>query len=197
MRQHANTMGIQCNFANQEDVQRLCTQLPDMQLDSLINNAYTPIENLHFHKTEPELFKTNFIHNILPLIQITQAAIVQFRKKKSGKIINITTSFLLNKPPFGLSGYVAEKAYLASLSKSWAHENAAYNITSNCIAPSMMQTAFLKNTDERVIEAATAAHPLKRLLTIDETADSVCLMIKAPSHINGATWVINGGADVI
>lgn len=197
MKEFANTKAIKCDFANDNDVASLCEQIPDMALDALVNNAYTPIGNKHFHKTETETFKDNFLINILPLINITQAAILQFRKKKQGKIVTITTSYLVNKPPSGLSAYVAEKAYVASLTKSWANENAAFNITSNCIAPSMMVTPFLKNTDERVIEAMTQAHPLKKLLTVEETAESVWLLMQAPSHINGATWVINGGADVI
>lgn len=109
----------------------------------------------------------------------------------------MTTSFLINKPPLGLSAYVAEKAYLTSLSKSWANENASFNITSNCIAPSMMLTPFTSGLDERVMENVVQAHPFKRLLTPDETADTIWLLLQAPQHINGSTLIINGGMDVI
>lgn len=192
-----NTKGILCDFKDEGSIQGLCQQMLDMNLDILINNAYTSFETSHFHKLKSDQLRDNFCHNILPTIQITQQAISHFRKKKFGKIINVTTSFLINKPPVGLSSYVAEKAYIASLSKSWAAENASFNITSNCVAPAMMLTPFTSHIDERVIDTLVQSHPLKRLLTVEETAETIHLLLKAPAHINGATWVINGGVDVI
>lgn len=186
-----------CDFRDEQSIASLCERIPSMQLDVLLNNAYTPIEQNHFHKLDSNIFKDNFCHNILPIIKITQSAILEFRKKKAGKIINVTTSFLVNKPPLGLSAYVAEKAYLTSLSKAWASENAKFNITSNCVAPSMMLTPFTGKIDERVMETLLQAHPFKRLLTPDETADTINLLLQAPQHVNGVTLVINGGMDVI
>ena len=171
--------------------------MAEWDLHALINNACTPIANKHFHKIPHAEFKQNFFSNILPTIQITQEAIARFRKKKFGRIITVTTAFLVNKPPLGLSSYVAEKAYLASLCKSWAIENVNFNITSNCIAPSMMVTQFTNHIDERIIENAIQSHPFKRLLTPEETAETIGLLLTAPCHINGATWVLNGAADVI
>jgi len=47
---------------------------------------------------------------------------------------------------------LANKAYLLAMHKSWATENKAFNITSNCISPDFMTTALNDQTDERVIE---------------------------------------------
>ena len=194
---HPNTKGLYCDFSQEQSIENLCDHIDRMELQALINNACTPIENNHFHKISAQTFKNNFFSNILPTIQITQRAITGFRKRKFGRIITVTTAFLVNKPPLGLSSYVAEKAYLASLCKSWAIENVNFNITSNCIAPSMMVTPFTQHIDERIIENALQAHPFKRLLTPEETAETVDLLLNAPCHVNGATWVLNGAADVI
>ena len=194
---YPNTKALQCDFNDEESVDAICNKMPEMKLEALINNAYTPVENNHFHKLTTDVFKNNFCRNILPTIKITQQAITCFRKMKFGRIITITTSFLVNKPPVGLSTYVAEKAYLASLCKSWATENMSFNITSNCLAPSMMLTNFTNNIDERIIENAIQAHPFKSLLLPEEMAEMIGLLLAAPRHVNGATWVVNGGADVI
>ncbi|MFZ0035366.1 MAG: SDR family oxidoreductase, partial [Sedimentisphaerales bacterium] len=127
---------------------------------------------------------------------ITQEAIKLFRKKKFGKIINILTSFLINKPPTGLSEYVAKKAYLLSLSKSWAVENADFNISSNCISPSFMQTELTSSMDERIVEQLIKVHPLKRLLRPEEVAESVLFFINSPQHVNGVNLVINAAQDI-
>ena len=191
-----NTTGIRCDFVNPDQVESLVSQIPEMDLDVLINNAIIGITNKHFHKTDYTIFEQGFQNDIVPVIRITQEAIKLFRKKKLGKIINILTSFLINKPPTGLSEYVAKKAYLLSLSKSWAAENADFNISSNCISPSFMQTGLTSDTDERIVEQLVKAHPLKRLLKPEEVAESVLFFINSTQHINGVNFVINAAQDI-
>ena len=192
-----NTRGIKCDFKIQQELDDLVNKMLDWDLDVLINNALTSINQNYFHKTEAGVFMESFQNNIIPIIKITQRAITIFRKNKFGKIINILTSNLINKPPISLSEYVANKAYLASLSKSWAVENASFNITSNCISPSFMQTKLTADTDQRVIEDMVNRHPLKRLLTVDEVADAVRLLVSYSQHLNGVNLIINAASDVI
>ena len=133
----------------------------------------------------------------MPTLRITQQAIKEFRKKKNGRIITVLTSYLTNRPPIGLSEYVANKAYLLSLSRSWAVESVRFNITSNCVSPSMMKTSLTNHLDERQIEDITNSNPLKRLVTPEEVADAVFYLASASPQINGVNLLINGGVDVI
>ena len=112
--------GIHCDFSKPEDVEKLCSMISDCDLDVLINNAIAGMTKTHFHKTTADTFLNSFTVNVFPTLQITQKAIFSFRKKKFGKIITILSSYLANLPPTGLSEYVANKAYLQSMSKSWA-----------------------------------------------------------------------------
>jgi len=193
----ANTRGIKCNFINVKEVDNLIDQISTMDLDVLVNNAISSITNDHFHKIAIDAFAESFQHNIVPIIRITQHAIRIFRKKKCGKIINILSSYLSSKPPIGLSEYVANKAYLLSLSNSWAIENRSFNITSNCISPSFMQTNLTKDIDQRIIETMIKKNPQKRLLTTDEVADAVFFLLNSTQQINGINIVMNSGSDVI
>jgi NAD(P)-dependent dehydrogenase (short-subunit alcohol dehydrogenase family) len=193
-----NVKSIRCNFTDQNEINALITQLGQMNLQVLINNAFsTKISSKHFHKTDTQDFINGFNYNILPTIQIAQPTIALFRKQKFGKIITVLTSYLVNKPPIGLSEYVAYKAYLESLSKSWANENANFNITSNCISPSFMQTTLTEDTDERVIEEMISSHPLKKLLTPKEVAESIAFLTKCSQQINGINLVLNSAKDLI
>jgi NAD(P)-dependent dehydrogenase (short-subunit alcohol dehydrogenase family) len=119
-----------------------------------------------------------------------------FRKKKAGKIITIITAALINTPPVGASVYVANKAYLAQLSKVWASENARFNITSNTISPAFMKTNIHATMDERIVEQITEGHPLKKLLTTEEVAESVLFLVNATSQINGVDLVLNAGTNL-
>jgi len=192
-----NAFAIKCNFENETEVDALKTKIGEWGIDVLINNAYSgePIKT-YFHKIPATDFLADFQKNLLPAIILTQAAINIFRKKKFGKIINVLTSFLVNTPPTGASVYVANKAYLEELSKSWATENAKYNITSNSISPSFMQTGFTNDVDERVIEQMTESHPLKTILTPAETAESVLFLVNATQQINGINILLNSGVNL-
>lgn len=194
---YANTKAIKCDFKDVTEVNELKKLLISMNIDVLVNNVYTGTAiKTHFHKVSAEDFANDFSHNIIPTIQITQASIEHFRKKKQGKIITILTSFLLNTPPIGSAVYVANKAYLEMLYKVWATENIKYNITSNAISPSFMLTGLTKDTDERLIEQMKEAHPLKKFLLPSEVADAVSFLSTASPQINGINLTINSGLNL-
>jgi NAD(P)-dependent dehydrogenase (short-subunit alcohol dehydrogenase family) len=192
-----NTKGIKCNFRDEKEIDALIAKFDEFNLDILVNNAWaTKIIKKHYQKIDYQDFIDGFMFNVVPLIKITQELISRFRKKRFGKIVTILTSSIVNKPPAGYSEYVAAKSYIASLSKSWANENAAFNITSNCISPSFMQTAFTDDTDERVVEEMVNSHPLKRVLTTEEVADSVFFLINSTQQINGINLLMNAASDI-
>jgi 3-oxoacyl-[acyl-carrier protein] reductase len=197
-RKYANIKGFQCNFHNQSDIDCLLANIKNIDIDILVNNAFTTeISPTHFHKIDISVFLNNFKANIVPCILITQELISNFRKKRFGKIINILSSTVIDNPPIGWSEYTAEKAYLASLSKSWAVENSAFNITSNSVSPSFMQTGLTSFTDERIIEGIKSSNPLKKLLTINEVADTIHFLSQCSQQINGIDIPINSAKHVV
>ncbi|MDO6605134.1 SDR family oxidoreductase [Arenibacter palladensis] len=192
-----NSKAIKCDFKKEAEVTALLNEIDTLGIDILINNAYNDkAKHTYFHKIDEEEFSTDFMHNIIPTIRITQSAINQFRRKKSGKIITILTSGLANVPPLGWSCYTANKAYLGSLVKSWANENIKFNITSNAVSPAFMQTNLTSEVDHRIIEQMIDNHPLKKLLTIEEVAETVLFLSTASSQINGVDILINHGINI-
>lgn len=195
-RQYPNTKGIKLDFNDNDSVAALISNIPNLNLDVLVNNAYSGLpQGTYFHKTSPDDFLKSFQNNIMPVVQITQACILAFRKKKFGKIINVLTSYLLDLPPMGFSIYTANKAYIEQLSKCWCKENAKFNITSNCISPEYMQTSF-GQVDERIIEQMQHEHPLKKLLQPKEVAEVVFSLINASQQVNGVNIPINAAQHI-
>ncbi|MEO7045549.1 MAG: SDR family oxidoreductase [Ferruginibacter sp.] len=195
-KKYRNTKAFYCDFTDTGSVNSFIENIQPYNIDVLINNAMSKPSVGHFHKTASFDFLKSFEVNIVPVIKITSAVIKDFRKKKSGKIINIISSYVINKPPIGLSAYVANKNYLLSLSKSWAAENIRFNISSNCVSPSFMATDFTSDIDERIIEQMIDAHPLKRLVTPEEVAEAVVFLTSCSAHINGINLLINAGSDI-
>jgi len=187
----------QVDFRDKASIDELCLSIGEFQPDVLINNAITGLDKKHFHKTDTESFSKSFAENVYPILRMTQAAIEVFRKKKFGKIVTILSAALVDRPPIGWSSYVANKSYLQSMCKSWAVENARFNITSNCISPAYMQTPLNQDTDERLVQNMVQAHPLKQLLTVEEVASVVEFFVDATQQINGTNMLINSAEHVI
>lgn len=195
--EYTNATAIKCDFRNLVEVLELTDRLENLNIDVLINNAYTgDFLKSHFHKTPTTDFTDAFNDNVLPTLTITQGAIKAFRKKKSGKIITILTAALVNIPPVGSAVYTANKAYLEQLTKIWATENTKFNITSNTVSPAFMRTGFTESIDERVVEQIRDSHPLKRLLTTEEVAESVAFLVSSSRQINGVNLIMNAGMDI-
>jgi NAD(P)-dependent dehydrogenase (short-subunit alcohol dehydrogenase family) len=188
---------MECDFTSRDSVAALIARLGDLNLDALVNNAITGLRRAHFQKIPIDEFERSFQANVLPVVAITQALLTRFRKARAGRIVTVLTSYVVNKPPLGLSEYVANKAYLASLAKSWATENAAFGITSNCVSPSMVRTNLTNDLDAEAWATLDNANPLRRSLTADEVANTVCFLLTASPHVNGANIVMNGAQDVI
>ena len=192
-----NTVSIKCDFSNQSELDSLLEQIKMMDLDVLINNAYcSRINQMHFHKIPQSDFTNDFVQNIIPTISITQESIKIMRAKKKGKIITILSSYLVNLPPIGLSIYVANKAYLEKLTKIWANEYSRFNITSNSVSPSFMQTALTDDVDERIVEDMINNHPQKKLITPIEVAETILFLVDASSQINGVDFLMNAGVNI-
>lgn len=197
-RDFINSESIFCDFKDLSSVRNLCEIIEQLDLDVLINNAYCGNAIYkQFNKTSPEIFKTDFLNNLFPTILISQTVISHFKKRKFGKIITVLTSFLINSPPIGSSVYVANKSYLSSLTKSWAKENIKFNITSNSISPSFMQTKLTADVDSRVIEQIIKDHPLNTILKTEEVAEAVNFLVNASQQINGMNLIINSGENII
>jgi NAD(P)-dependent dehydrogenase (short-subunit alcohol dehydrogenase family) len=191
----SNTKAIKCDFNDTNDVDSLINHIQEFKIDALINNAYVgQAVNKHLHKTNASDLVSTINSNIAPVVSITNSCVLFFRKNGGGKIISILSSFLDSTPPAGTAVYLANKAILLQLSKSWASENIKYNISSNCISPSFMLTDFTKETDERIIEELVHNHPLKKLLDPIEVAKVVEMLIASSAHLNNQNIVINANA---
>lgn len=190
---YSNTRKLHCDFSDQTSVTLFIQSIETLQLDALVNNAATKFSQAHAHKIDTAELITSFQTNVISTIKITQQVLLKFRKQKSGKIITILSSAILSTPPTGWAEYIANKNYLLAMSRSWAIENIRFNITSNCISPSFMQTDFNSELDERMVEGMVSGHPLKRALSVEEVVPVVSFLLSASPFLNGQNIVLNAG----
>jgi 3-oxoacyl-[acyl-carrier protein] reductase len=161
-------------------------------LDGIVNNAGITQDNLAIRMSLDEWQKVINI-NLTSTFLMSKFAIKKMLKKKSGKIVNIT-SVVGHTGNLGQANYTASKAGIVAMSKSLAIEYAKKNININCISPGFIQTAMTDKIDDKFKEVIISKIPSARLGEPDDIANAVLFLSSDQSnYINGETLHVNGG----
>ena len=159
-------------------------------IDLLVNSAgiYLPKP---FTEYTPEDFEMMIGTNIAGYFFITQQAVVQMRKQKSGHIVSISM-VLTDQPLAGapISLPVITKSTIPAFSRALAMEYVADGIRANTISPGVVDTPMHAHDDR---EALKKLHPIPRLVQISEIVEAVLYLQSAPM-VNGENIRIDGGA---
>jgi NAD(P)-dependent dehydrogenase (short-subunit alcohol dehydrogenase family) len=118
-------------------------------IDVLVNNAGIGLRSV-FEDTAMDVFREIFETNTLGTMAVTQAFLPQFRQRKSGAIVNITSSVTLMPLPL-LSVYTASKAAINAFTESLALELQPFNVRVSLVMPGRSpETRFAGNAQSRM-----------------------------------------------
>ena len=160
------------------------------RIDLLVNCAgiYIPKP---FTEYTPEDFETMISTNIAGYFFVTQQAVAQMRKQKSGHIVSIST-VLVDQPLAGahIALPVITKSTIPAFSRALAMEYVADGIRFNTISPGVVDTPMHANDDHEFLKKL---HPIPRLVQISEIVDALFYLQSAPM-VNGENIRIDGGA---
>jgi NAD(P)-dependent dehydrogenase (short-subunit alcohol dehydrogenase family) len=160
------------------------------RIDLLVNNAgiFMPKP---FTEYTPEDFETTIYSNIAGYFFISQQAVAQMRKQKSGHIVSIGAA-VADQPLAGapISLAVITKSTIPAFSRELAMEFVADGIRVNAISPGTVDTPMHANDDH---EALKKLHPIARLVQISEIVDALFYLQSAPM-VNGENIRVDGGA---
>ena len=160
------------------------------RIDLLFNGAgiYIPKP---FTEYTSEDFEAMIGTNVAGYFFITQQAVAQMLKQKSGHIVSIST-VLTDQPLAGapISLPVLTKATIPAFSRALAMEYVAEGIRVNTISPGVVDTPMHANDDHEMLKKL---HPVRRLVQISEIVDALLYLQSAPM-VNGENIRIDGGA---
>ena len=169
-----------------------CSKELGDKIDVLINNAGITKDNLTIRMNKDEWDKVIDI-NLTSTFLLTKHTIKKMLKKKTGKIINIT-SVVGHTGNLGQVNYSASKGGILSMSKSLSLEYAKKNITVNCIAPGFIETAMTAKINEEYKSQLKSKIPLDKFGTPQDIANCAAFLCSDLSnYITGETIHVNGG----
>lgn len=139
---HPNIVIIPLDVLDQQSIDEAITNTIRSfgRIDVLLNNAgYAAFGP--FEAASPQEIKKQFDVNLFGLMNVTQALIPHFRKKKSGTVINVSSIAGRVTFPFA-SLYNGSKWAVEGFSEALQHELRYFNIRIKLIEPGAIKTDF-------------------------------------------------------
>jgi len=159
-------------------------------IDVLVNNAGI-LRTKPFTDFTTEDINALVSTNLLGFIYITQLAVKQMLKQKSGSVASITAA-LADQPIAGLNASVSmmTKGGLNSIIRSLAIEYAKEGIRFNAVAPGVVDTPLHKDGPK---DSLKTRQPMGKIAQVKDIVDAVLYLAQA-SQVTGEVLHVDGGA---
>jgi 3-oxoacyl-[acyl-carrier protein] reductase len=187
-----------CDLSDPEAVGQLPGQAEQAmgRLDILVNNAGLTRDTLAMRMKDEDWQQVLDV-NLTAAFRLSRASLKGMMKRRWGRIINISSVVAATGNP-GQANYISSKAGLVGLAKGLAAEVAGRNITVNCVAPGMIETAMTDALNDQQRSQMLARIPAERLGTPAEVAACVAFLAsEEASYVTGHTLHANGGMAMV
>ena len=159
-------------------------------IDVLINNAGIGIARGIDDLNEADFDQTIAV-NLKSAFLCTQAALPAMRRRRWGRIVNISSGAARGAGGIGVH-YNASKAGMEGLTRGYAARVVKEGITVNAVAPSLIETDMMRGRRDEVVPRI----PLGRMGYPEEVAQAV-LMVIGNAYMTGQTVQLNGGTNFL
>lgn len=158
----------------------------------LVNNAGITKDTLFMRMKEEDWDRVIDI-NLKGVFNCSKAIIRDMIKRKTGKIINITSVVALSGN-IGQTNYAASKAGVIGFTKSLAQELASRNIQVNSVAPGYIETSMTESISDNIKEELIKKIPSGRIGKPEDVAKTVLFLASEDAdYITGQVLSVNGG----
>jgi 3-oxoacyl-[acyl-carrier protein] reductase len=134
--------------------------------------------------------------NLKGVFLVTRA-VVPHMIQSGGGVILCAASVVGLLGNFGQTNYVASKAGVIGMTRTWARELGKHKIRVNAVAPGFIATDMVRAMPAKVLEAMVARTPLGRAGTPEDVANTYFwLASDQASFIHGAVISVDGGVVI-
>lgn len=187
-------MAVQCDVS---DAQQAAAAIKQVRaelgpIDILVNNAGITRDGISL-RMKPDDFRRVIDVNLTGAFLMAQAAMSDFVRRRSGRIINISSvSGLMGNA--GQANYSAAKAGMIGLTKTLARELAGRGVTVNAVAPGFVRTEMTAAMNEAALSEGLKSVPMGRMAEPEEIAEAVAFLASdRAAYITGTVLSVNGG----
>jgi 3-oxoacyl-[acyl-carrier protein] reductase len=189
-------IAVHCDIAQFEAAEKVVkTALAEFgRLDILVNNAGMNWDGVCWKMSEEQWDRVIEV-NLKGYFNFTRHTAPLFKEQKYGKIINVTSINGL-RGKFGQTNYSASKAGIIGYTKAVAKELGAFGVNVNAVAPGLIETQMLKESEARdkIIDMAMGEIVLKRVGQPEDLAHVVTFLASDRArHITGEIIKVDGG----
>ncbi len=161
-------------------------------IDALINNAGITVDRSLMKMTEEDFDKVIAV-NLKGVFNCTQAVVPHLVARGGGAIAN-ASSIVALYGNFGQTNYVASKAGVIGMTRTWARELGRKAIRVNAVAPGFIATDMTAAMPEEVLAGMRDKTPLGRLGAAADIAKAYLFLISDDaSFITGHVLSVDGG----
>jgi NAD(P)-dependent dehydrogenase (short-subunit alcohol dehydrogenase family) len=159
-------------------------------VDVLVNNAGI-FRSKPFTDFTTEDFNALVSTNLLGFLYVTQLAVKQMLKQKSGNVVTISAT-LVDQPFAGENASVSmiTKGGLNAVTRSLAIEYAKADIRFNAVAPGVVDTPLHKNDSQDIMKTF---QPMGKIVGVQDIFDAVFYLAEA-GQVTGEIIHVDGGA---
>lgn len=188
-------MATFCDLRKEESIKKLVKDVKEKYrtIDVLVNNAAVCYDRLYQDKNKEEFMETLEV-NVVGTFLISKLVGEEMYQKKSGNIINLSsTNGLTQYYPMSLD-YDASKAALVSLTNNLAVAYSPY-IRVNAVAPGWIATEKeMRDLDQEYIESEQDKIFMQRFGKAEEVAKTIYFLASdEASYINNNVIKVDGG----
>ncbi|OGO40379.1 MAG: hypothetical protein A2147_06260, partial [Chloroflexi bacterium RBG_16_57_8] len=189
------TLPAICDVTDKQQVADMVHRVLDRfgQIDILVNNAgfdlFQPLEDMDIESTERIV---NI--NLMGTIYLTKAVLPWMIKRKSGKIVNLSSIAAYSPDAGDSAAYCASKAAVQAFTRTVAREVGKYGIRVNAIAPSVTLNPFFeKQMPAEYMADITRKMTLGPIKPEDQAKAILYLLSDDAALVSGATLNVTAG----
>jgi len=191
---------VRTDISKKQDAEKMVKATVDRfgSIDILVNNAGI-LYTAPFEETTEEMWDKLLAVNVKGVFFCSQAAAIEMRKRKRGKIINISSIAAIGGQA-SLSAYSSTKGAVLTMTRVFALELAGDNVQVNAILPGTTNTGMAKAAmvDPEWTRQITEGIPMKRLGETRDLLGAVLYFASSDAdYCTGQTLIVDGGYSMI
>ena len=161
---------IQADFSSEESTESMVKVFSKEGVfpNNIVHLSAPPLHNKQFHKENWAYFEAGWNISVRSITMILKELMKPMSRLNYGRIVFMLTSNTIGLPTKYQSAYVTYKYALLGLMKSLSIEYADKGITVNAISPDMMETKFLSEIPDKIIELNAMNSPMGRNIRVEE-----------------------------